>query len=155
MPYGSKLHIPPTNYHLLATQQEPYKKTFLRVFWGKSQENGPLAEKWQKRKSKRTRQKITREEIGKGNQMTALRFQTPLASFWGVQAWTFSKVMYNSAMHRNVLTVLGSLWFLSITFIYSSVTFYFSLWKQGLYTLKQLHTQRTLLPHTDLNQAWI
>ena len=25
-PYGSKLHIPPTNYHLLAAQQEPYKK---------------------------------------------------------------------------------------------------------------------------------
>ena len=26
MPYGSKLYIPPTNYHLLATQQEPYKE---------------------------------------------------------------------------------------------------------------------------------
>ena len=26
MLYGSKLHIPPTNYHLLAVQQEPYKK---------------------------------------------------------------------------------------------------------------------------------
>ena len=24
VPYGSKLHIPPTNYHLLAAQQEPY-----------------------------------------------------------------------------------------------------------------------------------
>ena len=48
----------------------------IRVFWKKSQENGPLAEKWQDRKSKRTRQKKTREEIGKGNQMTALRFQT-------------------------------------------------------------------------------
>ena len=24
--YGSKLHIPPINYHLLAAQQEPYKK---------------------------------------------------------------------------------------------------------------------------------
>ena len=52
VPYGSKLHIPPTNYHLLATQQEPYKKQkltlnekCLRVFWKKSQENGPLAEK--------------------------------------------------------------------------------------------------------------
>ena len=40
----------------------------------KSQENGPLAEKLQG--SKRTRQKKTREEIGKGNQMTALKFQT-------------------------------------------------------------------------------
>ena len=27
--YGSKLHIPPTNYHLLAAQQEPYKKAYL------------------------------------------------------------------------------------------------------------------------------
>ena len=27
MLYGSKLHIPPTIYHLLAAQQEPYKKT--------------------------------------------------------------------------------------------------------------------------------
>ena len=26
VPYGSKLHIPPTNYQLLAAQQEPYKK---------------------------------------------------------------------------------------------------------------------------------
>ena len=25
MPYGRKLYIPPTNYHLLAVQQEPYK----------------------------------------------------------------------------------------------------------------------------------
>ena len=26
VPYGSKLHILPTSYHLLAAQQEPYKK---------------------------------------------------------------------------------------------------------------------------------
>ena len=63
VPYGSKLHIPPTNYHLLAAQQEPYKKAQLltKNMWEfsgkKSQENGPLAEKWQDRKSKRTRQK--------------------------------------------------------------------------------------------------
>ena len=25
--YGRKLHIPPTNYYLLAAQQEPYKKS--------------------------------------------------------------------------------------------------------------------------------
>ena len=35
-------------------------------FLEKSQENGPSAEKWQDRKSKRTRQKKTREETGKG-----------------------------------------------------------------------------------------
>ena len=46
-------------------------------FLEKSQENGPLAEKWQDKKSKRTRQKNkTRKEIGTWNQMTALRFQT-------------------------------------------------------------------------------
>ena len=27
VPYGSKLHIPPTVYHLLAAHQEPYKKS--------------------------------------------------------------------------------------------------------------------------------
>ena len=43
-------------------------------FLEKSQENGPLAEKWQDRKSKRTRRK--KQEIGKGSHMTALRFQT-------------------------------------------------------------------------------
>ena len=26
VPYGGKLHIPPTNYHLQAAQQEPYEK---------------------------------------------------------------------------------------------------------------------------------
>ena len=51
-------------------------KKYWKVFWKKSQVNGPLAEKWQDRKSKGTRQKKTREEIGKGNQMTAPRFQT-------------------------------------------------------------------------------
>ena len=49
---------------------------YLRVSGKKCKENGPLAEKWRDRKSKRTRQKKTRQEIGKGNQMTALRFQT-------------------------------------------------------------------------------
>ena len=26
VPYGRELHIPPTNYHLLAAQQEPYQE---------------------------------------------------------------------------------------------------------------------------------
>ena len=26
VPHGSKLHMPPTNYNLLAAQKEPYKK---------------------------------------------------------------------------------------------------------------------------------
>ena len=27
--YGSKLHITPTNYHLVAAKQEPYRKVYL------------------------------------------------------------------------------------------------------------------------------
>ena len=34
MPYGSKLHTPPTNYHLLAAQQKPYKKASLNEKFG-------------------------------------------------------------------------------------------------------------------------
>ena len=54
MPYGSKLHIPPTSYHLIAGQQEPYKNNNKKpVPWQKhagevstkSKENGSLAEK--------------------------------------------------------------------------------------------------------------
>ena len=38
VPYGSKLHVPPTNYYFLAVQQQPYKSLFLsekcwRTFW--------------------------------------------------------------------------------------------------------------------------
>ena len=56
----SRLHTPPTKYHLLAAQQEPCgeekekkekkkRKAYLlrkipRIFFEKSQENGPLAE---------------------------------------------------------------------------------------------------------------
>ena len=60
VPYVSKLHIQPTNYHLLAAQPEPYKKSltindkYLRRFWrNKSQENRPLAEKKTKQKDKK------------------------------------------------------------------------------------------------------
>ena len=52
---ANMLHIPPTNYHLLAAQQEPYKKkqlitnekylSFLEIKKKKSQENGTLVEK--------------------------------------------------------------------------------------------------------------
>ena len=58
-------------------------------FLEKSQENGPLAEKWQDRKSKRTRQKRkkTREEIGNGNQMTALREREREKKKWMYNSW--------------------------------------------------------------------
>ena len=29
VPYGSMLHMPPTNLHLLAAKQEPYKKAYV------------------------------------------------------------------------------------------------------------------------------
>ena len=83
VPYGSMLHIPPTNLFLLAAKQEPNKKAYLltkkqwKNFLEKVQENGPTGRK----KKDRTERVIglcrrTREEIVKGNQMTALRFQT-------------------------------------------------------------------------------
>ena len=43
------LHIPPTNYHLLAAQQKPYQNTYLlpknieEYSGGESQENEPRA----------------------------------------------------------------------------------------------------------------
>ena len=79
MPYGSKLYIPPTNDHLLAPQQETYKEAYLFKkivsFLERSQENGPLQTNIKTERSRGLGRK-TREEIGKGNQMTALRFQT-------------------------------------------------------------------------------
>ena len=66
-------------------------KKYLRVLLEKSQENGSLAEKWQDEKGRRPRQKKTREEIRKGNQMTSPEIsdrretQTSPASLWGKQ----------------------------------------------------------------------
>ena len=55
MPYGSKLHILPTNYHLLGAQQDCqtvhlWGGEMENILKKKNQENEPLAEK-------RTRQK--------------------------------------------------------------------------------------------------
>ena len=66
MSYGSKLQIPPTNYHLLAAEQEPTKNVS-EIFGGKSGE-------WTISR-KMTRQK-EKDETDKRNQMTALKFQT-------------------------------------------------------------------------------
>ena len=43
--YGSKLHIPPTYYHLLAAQQEPNSQQKKCDFFGKGQKNGLSVEK--------------------------------------------------------------------------------------------------------------
>ena len=54
VPYGSMLHIPPTNLLLLAAKQEPYKKAYLltknigRIFWKKFKRMDQQAEKRQK-----------------------------------------------------------------------------------------------------------
>ena len=51
MPYGSILHISPTNSLLLAAKQEPYKRSpslnekYLKNFLGTVQENGPAGRK--------------------------------------------------------------------------------------------------------------
>ena len=53
LPYSSMLHIPLTNYHLLAAKQRSYKTVNLYAKFNedflekKSQENAPLAEKGQ------------------------------------------------------------------------------------------------------------
>ena len=45
VPFGSMLHIPPTNYHLLAAKQEPFQKAFLLT---KNTEDfsGKMSEEW-------------------------------------------------------------------------------------------------------------
>ena len=76
------------SYSTKGMQEKALCESCLRILWKKSQENGPLVETLQDRKNKRTRQK-NEEEIGKRNQMTALRFhawesyQTPLSSLHG------------------------------------------------------------------------
>ena len=85
MPYGSMMHIPPTNYHLPAAKQKPYQKAYLLTknveeFSGeKSQENAPVGER--ERKKEKTERAMgagrrTREEIVKWHQMTGLRLRT-------------------------------------------------------------------------------
>ena len=81
MPYGSTLHIPPTNLLLLAAKQEPCKKAYLLTknieeFSGKK-----FSRKGQQKKKDKAERVTglgsrTREEIAKRNQMTALRFRT-------------------------------------------------------------------------------
>ena len=93
VPYGSMLHIPPTNLLLLAAKQELYKKAYLLTknieeFYGKFKRMGQYAEKDKTERTVRVGRR-TREETVKWNQMTALRFQTggrhqtTLTSFWG------------------------------------------------------------------------
>ena len=66
VPYGSMLHIPPTNSLLLAAKQEPYKTAYhltkiLNNFLERNQENGP-AERKKDGKSNRSQQKNKRRD---------------------------------------------------------------------------------------------
>ena len=97
---GSKLHIPPTNYHLLAAQQEPYKKLTrneILEFSGeekkksgewtisskmtrqKEQEDYRQKKKEKKKKKgekKREEKQTKKRERGDRKALIALRFQT-------------------------------------------------------------------------------
>ena len=77
MPYGSTLHIPPTNLLLLAAKQEPYKKAYVLT---KNISKNFLGEKIRRMDKQAEKDKTERvTELGrrtKWNQMTALRFQT-------------------------------------------------------------------------------
>ena len=79
--YGSKLLVPPTNYHLLAAQQEPHKKTIseqkmLQNFLEKGRrENGPLAQNDKTERRTKVCRKA-REQIGTGNQMADEAYAT-------------------------------------------------------------------------------
>ena len=67
LPHGSKLHIPPTNFHLQRAIHKSLslnQKT-LEKFMEKSQENGLLAKTWPDRQSKKVMQK-TRERYEMG-----------------------------------------------------------------------------------------
>ena len=77
-----------TTYHLLSAQEEPHNKSLmlnekLRIFWRKKEGKKKTSGEWTISRKMTTRQKEsrglgrkTKEEIGKRNQMTALRFQT-------------------------------------------------------------------------------
>ena len=69
-----------TNNHLLAAQQEPYEKACLlakmfRDFLEIKSGEWAVSRKTTKTERARGLGRKTREEIGKGNQMTTLRFQ--------------------------------------------------------------------------------
>ena len=70
-PYGSMLHIPPTNYHIPAAKQESYQNAYLltknieELSGEKFRRMGQYAEKRQGKKSKRGVGRRTRQKIVK------------------------------------------------------------------------------------------
>ena len=66
MPYGSTLHIPPTNLLLLAAKQKPYEKSltlnekYRSIFWKKLRRMDQQEEEEKDRNSNRIRQKNKR-----------------------------------------------------------------------------------------------
>ena len=51
VPYGSMLHIPPTNLLLIAAKQEPYKKAYL-LMKNTEEFSGKSSEEWTSRQKK-------------------------------------------------------------------------------------------------------
>lgn len=45
LPYGSKLHLPPTNYHLQAAQEQQNTEEYFEKKRRRKKTDGPLAEK--------------------------------------------------------------------------------------------------------------
>ena len=83
MPYGSILHVAPTNLLLLPAKQEPFRiagrQTNIEEFSGeKKKESQRMDQQAKKDKTQRTIRldRRTREERVKWNQMPALRFLT-------------------------------------------------------------------------------
>ena len=84
MPYGSMLHIPQTNYHILAAKQEPNNNKKARLltkttdeFSGaKGRRTGQQAGKKDKTERPKGVVRRTREEIVKWSQTTALSSKT-------------------------------------------------------------------------------
>ena len=101
MPYGSKLHILPTNYHLLGAQQDYAKQCIYeggksRIFSRKKSGEWTISRKEDKTERATGLARNTRQETCKENRVTALRFQTgawhqtSLASLLGRWWWTLT-----------------------------------------------------------------
>ena len=94
MPYGSILHIPPTNLLVLAAKQESYKKAYL-LTKNIGRISGKSSGEWTSRQKKDKTERViglgrgTGEGIVKLNQITALRFHKP--DFLYISVWLYNK----------------------------------------------------------------
>ena len=109
---------------------------YLRVFWReKSHEIEPLAEKWQDRKSKRTRQKKTREDTkGKSNDSPEIPDKRGTSDIPGLPSGSYTSHIYpEQSLHTHVVQAL---W----TSQRSWTDFAFHCFKHGILLGQSLHT---------------